>query len=322
MLDRGEPILWRDLYDGEVMMSVKDASPYNLDVSDDSIFTDIVRSFHSNNGWTIPEDAIIVTGLGSTGVLMGLIHAFGSSYYSKPVTYPYYRPMVDMMNYPWTTNPHVEIITNPNNPDGSIQSPSTYADVIIWDMAYAWPWYGYDHKSMVNRSLSSGRHNVLVFSCSKSIGLGGARVGYGIIPMSVIRSYPNLLDRYIDYTTIASQGVDTPGQKIASSIMSSIHSFPMIRSILLTRYDEVSSLLKHLGISILSPRGFYYMWIYQKDVNLYEALPFKGVDGVAFGATSEYVRLNMCCSIETYKRMILLLKGVKAPIKDAYVHRY
>ncbi len=307
MLDRGEPILWQDLYKGSIKMPINGVVPYNTDVTSESSFTDAVRQFHRNNGWVIPNDAIIVTGLGSTQVLMGLIQAFGSTYYSKPVTYPDYKMMANVMRYPWVTDPHVEIVTSPNNPDGSIQSPSTQAEAIIWDMVYAWPWYGYNHRDIVNHSLSNDRYNILVFSCSKSIGLGGARVGYGIIPSSVVRRYPYLLDRYKDYIILSTQGVDTPGQEMASLIMKKISSFPLIRSTLLARYDELSQLLRLHGIEILSPRGFYYMWIRKKNTNLYKALPFDGIDGTNFGATSEYVRINMCCSTETYNTVITLL---------------
>lgn len=306
MFVRGEPYLWGDLYDTSVNMDVAESAPYNMDVLDSPDASLVIRSFHMNNGYNVPDDAHIILGMGSTQVLMGLIYAIGTSYYSQPMSYPDYKTMVvDLQGREWSIDPHVEFVTCPNNPDGRILSPTTDADIIIWDMVYSWPWYGVDHGQLVRRNLSMGRSPILVFSCSKSIGLGGARVGYAIIHNDVVLRYPDLIPRYQHYITVGSQGITTTGESMAMFIMSRRVRFPEIRSILLERWDQMKEALERRipGIKILSPRGFYYIWAYSDGMDLYGYLRRIGIDstpGTTYGVTTEYVRLNMCAGIGVF----------------------
>lgn len=81
--------------------------------------------------------------------------------------------------------PYIELVTSPNNPDGSIRkavvnSPSGHQGKLIHDLAYYWPQY--------TPITSPADHDIMTFTFSKSTGHAGSRIGYNSKLLLIITS--------------------------------------------------------------------------------------------------------------------------------------
>lgn len=67
--------------------------------------------------------------------------------------------------------PYIELVTSPNNPDGSWRQPVVNGSqgVLIHDLAYYWPQY-----SPIS---FAANHDIMLFTVSKSTGHAGSRIG-------------------------------------------------------------------------------------------------------------------------------------------------
>lgn len=311
-LSSGEVYLWQEWYaEKDIKIEAKISSCYQLQQPRDGQLESVIRSFHSHHGHAINGEAKIVTGLGSTQVFLGLIYAFAvcmnrPKYFEQVPYCPLHKNLVSLLGQEWAVSkgqiiePQIEFVTSPNNPDGSIRSPVTSAPVILWDASYAWPWYGFTLMKLLSKMKKScvKRLCIPVFSFSKSLGLAGERVGYALIPPSVQKAYPKLLDAYAYYISTSTLGTCRPGEGVCRVIASGYREFPVITERLEQRYDVISEKLKNLlrGIEILSPRGFPYLWVKYTGINLHVkllSLGIRGSPGIEFGMTEEYARLSL-----------------------------
>ena len=318
-LSLGDAHIWHEWYlERDICIEVKISSLYQLEQPRDGQLENAIRSFHSHHGHTINADTKIVTGLGSTQVMLGLIYAFATcidkpKFWEQTPCHSIHKNLVRLLGQQWissftskqgiTTQPSIEFVTSPNNPDGSVRTPVTAAPIILWDAVYAWPWYGFTLMKLLShmKKACSKRLCIPIFSFSKSLGLAGQRVGYALIPPSVQKAYPNLLDAYIYYISTSTLGTCRPGEGICRVVSSGYKEFPAITERLEQRFDLMAEKLKKLvkGIEIFSPRGFAYLWIRFSGMDLHSkllSLGIRGISGVDFGITSEYVRLNLLAS--------------------------
>lgn len=68
--------------------------------------------------------------------------------------------------------PYIELVTSPNNPDGSIRGAvfNGSGQILVHDVAYYWPQY--------TPISSRADHDIMLFTLSKSTGHAGMRLGY------------------------------------------------------------------------------------------------------------------------------------------------
>lgn len=68
--------------------------------------------------------------------------------------------------------PYIELVTSPNNPDGSIREAVVKGGegFVVHDLAYYWPQY--------TAMTSAADHDVMLFTASKCTGHAGSRIGY------------------------------------------------------------------------------------------------------------------------------------------------
>ena len=330
----GAPYVWEEMYNAYGItfndMDAGESAPYVVSPVADPKTTLAIRKFHEDNGYQIPSNCTIIIGLGAQHILANMVSIMGDvTYYAEPPCYPSYDALVSASGYRWgKADAQVEFVTTPNNPTGEVRMPVTNASTIIWDMVYSWPWYGYDHGTLMKQALSVGsqtthqRYHIPIFSCSKSIGLAGTRFGYAILYPDVLRRYPNIIEKYNSQYVLYTNGASMPGILQCRAIMGRYTSFNHIKDILIERYDTIVPLLKHVltGIEILSPRGFFYLWMKMPGKNLYEIFLSIGatlVPGTEFRVTNEYVRLNMC----TYtKNFNALLRELRKHIENDRLH--
>lgn len=67
--------------------------------------------------------------------------------------------------------PYIELVTSPNNPDGSIRGPVVNRGdgKVVHDLAYYWPQY--------TAITHQADHDIMLFTFSKSTGHAGSRIG-------------------------------------------------------------------------------------------------------------------------------------------------
>lgn len=67
--------------------------------------------------------------------------------------------------------PYIELVTSPNNPDGSIRQPvvNRSGENLVHDFAYYWPQY--------TPISSPADHDLMLFTVSKATGHAGMRLG-------------------------------------------------------------------------------------------------------------------------------------------------
>jgi aspartate/methionine/tyrosine aminotransferase len=108
---------------------------------------------------------------------------------------------------PFKPGETVMIVTDPNNPDGRNTYDSVYETIremgymLVHDAAYWSPIYGIDK----SRKLPSA--DVHVFSCSKAMGLSGARVGYTI-------AWPEMHREIVEAVEATTSGASEYAQQV------------------------------------------------------------------------------------------------------------
>lgn len=323
-LSTGNVNIWQDWYsDNNIMIEQSISCLYQVHQPRLGHIDTIIRNFHEYNGHSIHKDTLIITGLGSSQVIMGLLYALSRLIdevrcYEQNPSHILHQNIVNLSKEVWLSDyrskqPTIEFVTSPNNPDGAIRIPISNADIILWDAVYAWPCYGYNLAQLVtimNRE-TIGKSYIPIFSFSKSHGLAGQRLGYALIPPSIQKRYPTLISLYDQFTMISTMGTCRSGEGICRVIGNNYKAFPSIRNTLEERYESVSSKLKALypNIQILSPKGFPYLWIYLKDMNLYDILLSYSIyvsPGNLFNSSNEYIRINLMASIPSIEKLLSL----------------
>lgn len=324
-LSIGDMNIWQEWYlDKSINIEARVSSLYQLEQPRDGQLENVIRSLHSHHGHTINSDTKIVTGLGSTQVMLGLIYGVASCmnrprFTEQIPSYNIHRNLVGLIGQEWvdikhgSKQPNVEFVTSPNNPDGNTRMPVTGAPIIFWDAVYAWPWYGFNLMKLLAqmKKACGSRLCIPIFSFSKSLGLAGERVGYALIPPSVQKAHPDLIDAYTYYINTSTLGTCRPGEGICRVIGTGYKEFPEIIEKLEERYDNISDKLRVLikGIEVHSPRGFAYLWVRLPGADLYGrllSLGIRGLPGSDFNMSNEYTRLNLMTSTSTIDSLIAL----------------
>ena len=77
----------------------------------------------------------------------------------------------DARTYNKTKEPYIEVVTTPNNPDGSLREAvvDRKDGMLIHDLAYYWPSY-----TPVTRPAD---HDIMLFTLTKCTGHAGSRIG-------------------------------------------------------------------------------------------------------------------------------------------------
>ncbi|CAL0330848.1 unnamed protein product [Lupinus luteus] len=203
-LDVGDPLLfepyWKKMGDKcRVVIEGNDFMSYGFDPKSVCSFIhpelkDAIKRIHCLVGNAVIDDKYIVVGTGSTQLFQASWFALSPSDSSNPINVisaaPYYSAYPDAAGflrsgiYHWggdaklydKDEPYIEIVTSPNNPDGTIRGPvvrSKSEGKLVHDFAYYWPQYTpITHKA---------DHDVMLFTFSKCTGHAGSRIGWAIV---------------------------------------------------------------------------------------------------------------------------------------------
>ncbi|XP_028769391.1 L-tryptophan--pyruvate aminotransferase 1-like [Neltuma alba] len=161
---------------------------------------DAIKRLHALVGNAETDDSHIVIGNGSTQLFQAALFALSSSFSSSsddPINVvaaaPYYSEYEDQTDilrsrmHKWSgdamkydkNEAYIEVVTSPNNPDGSIRGPVVNKKKcgaegkLIHDLAYYWPHY----TPITHRA----NHDLMLFTFSKCTGHAGSRIGWAIV---------------------------------------------------------------------------------------------------------------------------------------------
>lgn len=181
---------------------------------------------HKLVGNAVTQDRFIVVGAGSTQLIQAVFYATSPLNASEPVSvvsaapyyssYPLFAKYLKSGLYEWGgdahkfkgNKPYIEIVTSPNNPDGSIRKAvvnDKQAGILIHDLAYYWPQY---------TSISSpADHDIMLFTVSKCTGHAGTRLGWALVKDEEI------VKKMMEFMIINTIGVSKESQVRGAKIL-------------------------------------------------------------------------------------------------------
>ncbi|KAJ9568373.1 hypothetical protein OSB04_004339 [Centaurea solstitialis] len=106
--------------------------------------------------------------------------------------------------------PYIELVTSPNNPDGTTKQAVGKGDkgILIHDLAYYWPQY--------TPIITAADYDIMLFTVSKSTGHAGTRIGWALVKD---REVAKKMTTFIEINTI---GVSKDSQLRAAKILQAV----------------------------------------------------------------------------------------------------
>ncbi|XP_028769373.1 L-tryptophan--pyruvate aminotransferase 1-like [Neltuma alba] len=367
-LDRGDTVLlesyWRKMSE-ECTVEIKgwEFLSYASDLKSVCWFMmpelrDALKRLHALVGNAETSDRHIVVGNGSTQLFQAALFALSSSSSSSddPINVvaaaPYYSGYPDETDlvrsslHKWSgdakeydkNEAYIEIVTSPNNPDGSLRGPvvSSKCGVegkLIHDLAYYWPLYTpITHKA---------DHDLMLFTLSKCTGHSGSRIGWAIVKDI------DIAKKMTTFIVLNSIGVSKESQTRAAKIMevvcdsyqryrfdgSSKESelfFEYSRGILKERWQKLREVVKQSDGFIVPkfqtaycnftnqsfetyPAFAWLMCKREEDCGSYLEKKLKVVarSGKRFGSDPRYARINMLTTGDDFDEFLERLSNIE-----------
>ncbi|CAL1395253.1 unnamed protein product [Linum trigynum] len=192
-----------------------------------------IRRVHRIVGNARTEGYHVVVGTGSTVLFQAALYALSSSSaaVAQPMKvvcaapyYSQYKEQVELLQsrlYEWggdaktyddedKTAPFIEVVTSPNNPDGSLReamvaNKTENGGKLIHDLAYYWPNY-----TPITRPADN---DIMLFTLTKCTGHAGSRIGWALVKDVAVAQK---MTSFMQITTI---GVSKDSQLQAAKIL-------------------------------------------------------------------------------------------------------
>ncbi|KAM3319147.1 tryptophan aminotransferase-related protein 2 [Capsicum chacoense] len=234
-LDHGDPTMyqsyWKQMGDRTtIVISGWQSVSYFSDTKNlcwflEPGFAKAVTRLHNLVGNAETANRHIVVGTGSTQLFQAVLYALCPSDAPDPISivsaapfyssYPLITECLKSGLYKWKgyTNdfdkdePYIELVTYPNNPDGSIRDAvfNGSGGILIHDVAYYWPQY--------TPISSRADHDIMLFTLSKSTGHAGTRLGWALVKDEAIAK------KMVKFIEISSIGVSKDSQNRAAKTL-------------------------------------------------------------------------------------------------------
>ncbi|XP_015894629.4 L-tryptophan--pyruvate aminotransferase 1 [Ziziphus jujuba] len=240
--DRGDPMAyeqyWKKMDDkckvvitGSQLMSYL-SDPRKVCWFLEAELEEAIKKLHRVVGNAVVDGRHIVVGTGSTQLYQAALYALTTPGGPQPISvvcaapyYSQYEQETDYLRsglYKWAGDayafdkeePYIEVVTSPNNPDGSIRkavvNSTSNEGKHIYDLAYYWPQY--------TAITAAADYDIMSFTFSKSTGHAGSRIGWSIVKDEEIA---RKMTNFIEYSSI---GVSKDSQHRAATIMGVIYN--------------------------------------------------------------------------------------------------
>ena len=316
-----------------------------------------VREVHALVGNAELDGMHLVFGLGSTELVNAALYALAQraaaaapAPTSPPrdtaavwAARPYYEGYVEPSSYfqtrlfawqaadappqPSTERPVIEMVTSPNNPDGTMReakvSPSEHS-YTVYDHVYFWP-----HFAPITGPVTDHVHNrsVALFSLSKLTGHASTRIGWAVCRSAEVAA---LMRHFILLNT---RHVPRESQLRAAAALEHVVAtkgqlFGYARSLMLSRWARLQACFKGSAafeLQALDPAAKdafsdetdyapspAYAWVKQLDggdaAASLRAAGVVGRPGVAYGASVAFVRIELLMREQTFNVMLEKLR--------------
>lgn len=204
--------------------------------------------------------------------------------------------------------PSSEVLVYPNNPDMSLVHNTAMADHSIFDLCYNWKHYVSNVKCMAK--------DVMIFGLAKATGHAGTRLGWALVKNKVFAQH---MVKFIELTT---SGVSQEAQNRTETILNTIKQLRRVE--FLSPFDY--------GKAEMSQRWARFNRVADSHITEFEIVNSEGMfawcrhanqesakimadqyglyvlGGEPFGSTSDYFRINMGCSKDSFDKMISSLE--------------
>ncbi|KAH0467328.1 hypothetical protein IEQ34_004566 [Dendrobium chrysotoxum] len=225
---------------------------------------------------------------------------------------------------PHATDPFIEVICSPNNPDGLLNN-SVFKQITnnIHDLAYYWPQY--------TPITNAADYNIMLFTVSKCTGHAGSRLGWALVKDKDVAS------RMVQFVELGTIGVSKDSQLRAATILRAVADgyeegggyklFHFGRKVMTERWDRLRQVLMANGaFSLLEyPPPAYcgfmrektshlpaFAWLkYEGNLDIEDTANFLRTkhnmltrSGKHFGTDSKYVRISLLEREETFNIFI------------------
>ncbi|KAF4366167.1 hypothetical protein F8388_014885 [Cannabis sativa] len=331
-----------------------------------------IKKLHRLTGNAVVDDRYVVVGTGSTQLYQSLLYAITTTSFAgdgdgngdgdnNPLHHdqlpvpvvcaaPYYSQYAEEADYlrsglyKWggdayafdKDGPYIEVVTSPNNPDGTTREAVVISDQgkIIYDMAYYWPQY-----TPITRPAN---HDIMYFTFSKSTGHAGSRIGY-VTNEAIARK----MTKFIELSSI---GVSKDSQIRAAKIMKVIcddyqdfkshnnnnnnntHFFEFSRKLMENRWKRLREVVGRSNVFSLpkysqeyclfngecteSYPAFAWLKVKEEGVEDCEKLlkeyKILGRGGKRFGSDSSYTRVSILSREDVFQQFLDRLESIKA----------
>lgn len=274
------------------------AQPLSYMIGGSTSLKTTIAELHEKYGNADVEDKQIVIGNGATQVLIALLHSLGKPCWANSPYFNRFPIFADYAGVQWDSGKdNVQIITVPNNPDGSTDYIQ-YSKTAIYDLSYHWEQYG--HVTKFNK-------DIMVFSLAKATGHASTRIGWAVI------KDPELATQVENYIEHSTAGVSAEAQYKAESILKtqmtlldneSSTVFHYGKEVLKKRWDSINTKMEDgqkRPFKILNNEGMFF-WAEGECPEVFDC--FKGN---IFGDSNDKFRLNIGCDSETFDSFLRLL---------------
>ncbi|CAN8235723.1 unnamed protein product [Cochlearia groenlandica] len=325
-LDHGDPTAyeayWRKLGDRcTVTIRGCDLMSYFSDTTSLCWFmepelVEAIKELHGVVGNAATEDRCIVVGTGSTQLCQAAVHALSSLSQTKPVSVvaaaPYYSTYVEETTYvgsgmyKWEGDawgfdkkgPYIELVTSPNNPDGTIRETvvnrlghdDDEEAKVIHDFAYYWPQY--------TPITHCHDRDIMLFTFSKITGHAGSRIGWALVKDKEVAK------KMVEYITINSIGVSKESQIRTAKILQVLKEtcksdetenlFEYGREMMKNRWDKLREVVKNSDVFTLPKYHEAFCNYFGKSLESYPAFAWLGTKEET-ELVSDLKRQNVIC---------------------------
>ncbi|KAL3374536.1 hypothetical protein AABB24_006161 [Solanum stoloniferum] len=363
-LDHGDPTMyqsyWKQMGDRtDVVISGWQSVSYFSDTKTvcwflEPGFANAVTRLHKLVGNAETGNRHIVVGTGSTQLFQAVLYALCPYDAPEPMSivsaapfYSSYPLITDCLKsglYKWRGEvddfnkeaPYIELVTSPNNPDGSIREAvfNGSGQILVHDVAYYWPQY--------TPISSRADHDIMLFTLSKSTGHAGMRLGWALVKDEAIAK------KMVKFIEISSIGVSKDSQVRAAKIMDVINDsyedsktsneskrfFDYAREEMAKRWSQLREVVNKgqafslptlpVGECNFSHQTFAtqpaFAWLKCEQVDDCESFLKKHKiltrGGVHFGSSKKYVRASLIGHEEDYNefiRRLSLINSLESP---------
>ncbi|TKY69900.1 Tryptophan aminotransferase-related protein 1 [Spatholobus suberectus] len=258
-LEKGDPVVFGEYWKRQseectVVIKGWELMSYNSDASNVCWYMlpelrDAIKRLHHVVGNAVTQDRHIVVGTGATQLFNASIFALSPSEPPQPINvvaaaphYSEYQDEVSILRsrtYQWAgdaalyekNEPYIEVITSPNNPDGTLRGPVVKSEAegkLVYDLAYYWP-----HYSPITHQAD---HDVMIFTFSKCTGHAGSRIGWAIVKDIEVAKK---VTRYVHMSSIGvSKESQTRVAKIFGVICDGYQNFGSMKSDLFFEHSK------------------------------------------------------------------------------------